>query len=122
VTLAPEPKMPTSSGHSGRVTRASGIPVPPLSAYAQAGPTRVGNTPVTDVAGPSEMQESQPGQSSPLAGPAAAPLSIQVVADVDSLGQGPFTSTLPFSTPTIPIPPVEFRNTRCPSPQVWMPS
>jgi hypothetical protein len=96
--------MPTSSGHSGRVTRASGIPVPPLSSYAQAGPTRAGTTPVTEVAGPSEMQESEPRQSSLLARPAAAPLSTQVVAGAYYLGQGPFTSTLPFSTPTIPIP------------------
>jgi hypothetical protein len=106
VTLAPEPKMPTSSGHTGRVTRASGIPVAPLSAYAQAGPTRAGTSPVTDVAGPSDMQESQPRQSFPLAGPAAAPLSTQVLADADSLGQSPFTSTLPLSTPTIAIPTV----------------
>jgi hypothetical protein len=103
VTLDPEPKMPTSSGHSGRVTRASGIPVPPLSAYAQAGPTRAGTTPVTEVAGPSEMQESQPRQSSPLDGPAAAPLSTQVVADADPLGQGPYTSTLRLSTSTLPL-------------------
>jgi hypothetical protein len=104
VTLAPEPKMPTSSGHSGRVTRASGIPVPPLSAYAQAGPTRAGTTPVTEMAGPSATQESQPRQLPPLAGPATAPLSTQVVADADPLVQGPFTSTLPFSTPTLPLP------------------
>jgi hypothetical protein len=103
VTLDPEPKMPTSSGHSGRVTRASGIPVPPLSAYAQAGPTRAGTTPVTEVAGPKEMQESQPRQSSPLDGPAAAPLSTQVVADADPLGQGPYTSTLRLSTSTLPL-------------------
>jgi hypothetical protein len=50
------------------------------------------------------MQESQPRQSSPLAGPAAAPISTQVLADADSLGQGPFTSNLPLSTPTIPTP------------------
>jgi hypothetical protein len=43
------------------------------------------NTPVTEVAGPSEMQESQPRQSSPLAGPAAAPLSTQVLAEADPL-------------------------------------
>jgi hypothetical protein len=50
------------------------------------------------------MQESQTRQSSPLAGPAAATLSTQVLADDDSLGQGPFTLTLPLSTPNIPIP------------------
>jgi hypothetical protein len=104
VTLAPQPKMPTSSGHSGRVTRASLIPVPPLSAYAQAGPTRAGTTPVTEMEGPSAIQESHPRQSPTLTGPATAPLSAQVVADADSLRQGPFPSTLPFSTPTIPIP------------------
>jgi hypothetical protein len=103
VTLAPEPKMQTSSGHSGRVTRASSIPVPQLFASAQAGPTRAGTAPVTEDAGPSEMQESQPRHSSPLAGLSEAPLSIQVVSDADPLGQGPFTSTLPFSTSTLPL-------------------
>jgi hypothetical protein len=95
--------MPTSSCHLGSVTRASGIPVPPLSSSSQAGPTRSGTTPVTEVAGPSEMQESQPRPYSPLAGPAAAPLSTQVIADADPLGQGPFTSALPFSTSTLPL-------------------
>jgi hypothetical protein len=103
VTLAPEPKMPTSSGHSDRVTRASGIPLPPLSSYTQAGPTRAGTTHRTEVAGPSDIQETQPRVPSPLAGPAAAPLSTQVVADADTLGQGPFTSTIPLFTPTTPI-------------------
>jgi hypothetical protein len=90
--------MSTYSGHSGRVTRAFGIQVPPLSAFAQAGPTRAGTAPVIEVADPSEMQESQKRQFSPLAGPDGAPLSSQVVADADPLVQGPFTSTLPFST------------------------
>jgi hypothetical protein len=49
------------------------------------------------------MQESQPRQSSPLTGPAAAPLSTQVVADADPLVQGPFTPTLPFSTSNLPL-------------------
>jgi hypothetical protein len=103
VTLAPEPKMPISSVHSGRVTRGSGIPVPLLSAYAQAGPTRAGTIPVTEMTGPNAMQESQPRQSSPLTGPVTDPLSTQVFGDADPQ-QDPFTSTKPFSTPTIPIP------------------
>jgi hypothetical protein len=59
---------------------------------------------VTEMAGPSAMQESQPRQSPPLTGPVTAPLSTQVVKDADPLEQGPFTSPLPFSTPTLPIP------------------
>jgi hypothetical protein len=85
------------------VALASGIPVPPLSPSAQAGPTQACTAPVTEVAGPSEMQESQPRQSSPLSGPAAAPLSTQVVAGADPPGQGPFTSTLPFFTSILPL-------------------
>jgi hypothetical protein len=56
------------------------------------------------VAGPSDIQESQPRQYSPLADPVAAPLSTQVVAGADTLGQGPFTSTLPLFTLTTPMP------------------
>lgn len=56
------------------------------------------------MAGPSVLQESQPRQSPPLAGPATTPLSTQVVADSDTLGQGLFTSTLPFLTPNTHIP------------------
>jgi hypothetical protein len=58
---------------------------------------------VTEMEGPSEMQESQPRQSSPLAGPAAATLSTQVILDADPLAQGPFTSNLPFSTSNLPV-------------------
>jgi hypothetical protein len=106
VTLDPEPQDADLFGPPGSCDtsfRNSGTPVVrPRSGGTDTG--RYHTTPVTDGAGPSSMQESQPRQSSPIAGPAAAPLSTQVLADADSLGQGPFTSNLPLSTPTIHIP------------------